>query len=89
MLVSLFKHVVLSLNYFKHFFINMFLYEKNALNLPFLSINNQVKCDNEEFSLKNISHLKLFDKVLPVNNKYNSVKINFGPEHLFRFRISN
>lgn len=67
----------------------MFLYEKTALNLPFLLKTNQIKCDNEEFLLKNISHIKLFDFVVPVNNKYNSVKISFGPEHLFRFKISN
>lgn len=51
-----------------------------------------IKCDNEECVIdKNSSTLKIFDQQIDLKefiSKYNSIKVNFGPEHLLRIRKS-
>ena len=42
--------------------------------------------DNEEYSLNDITHLNAFNYNTKVNTKHNSIKISFGPEHLFRIK---
>ncbi|ORD93583.1 hypothetical protein ECANGB1_1967 [Enterospora canceri] len=60
----------------------------NMLFSWFLLLN---KCDNEEFKTNSINTLEIYNHTIDLQETYNtnSIKMSFGPQHLFRFNLKN